>query len=202
MTQPRQIALARGYISLLILFAQKQLDVHIFITKILENISSLRLDAGYVPTLRILADGFNVIYSQCDSFVLGEHLLLGLNLVNMTDIKYISSLIDSWIAKYLNICSLSEREILLDRLNETLIKVSTLLSNLDSCVQRQNCVKLIEAINKHVLPYIQHTFTETYEGVVIPKLAANLCLFNKFGVKELNQELFKSFVENQKTDVQ
>lgn len=77
MTQPRQIALTRGYISLLILFIQKGMDVHIFIAKILENIASLRLDAGYVPTLRILADGLNVVYSQCDNFLLGEHLLLG-----------------------------------------------------------------------------------------------------------------------------
>lgn len=55
------------------------MDVHIFISKILENIMSLRLDAGYVSTLRILADGFNIIYSQCENFILGEHLLLGLS---------------------------------------------------------------------------------------------------------------------------
>lgn len=79
-TQPRQIALAKGYISLLVLFIQKNMDVHIFISKILENITSLRLDAGYVSTLRILADGFNVIYSQCENFILGEHLLLGLSI--------------------------------------------------------------------------------------------------------------------------
>lgn len=77
-----------------------------------------------------------------------------------------------------------------------------LLSTLDNSNQRQNCVKLIEATNKHILPYIQQVFTESYEGVVIAKFAANLCIFNKFGVKELNQELFKSFVESQKMDIQ
>lgn len=88
MTQPRQIALTKGYISLLILFIQKHLDVHIFITKILENIASLRLDAGYVSALRILADGFSVIYSQCENFLLGEHLLLGLSLVKLNNEVY------------------------------------------------------------------------------------------------------------------
>lgn len=108
---------------------------------------------------------------------------------------------DSWLVKYLSICSFSEKEILLDQLNETFVKAATLRSTLDNSTQRQNCVKLIEATNKHILPYIQLGFMESYEGVVIPKFAANLCLLNKFGVKELNQELFKSFVESQKTDI-
>ncbi|XP_037046760.1 protein MMS22-like [Bradysia coprophila] len=184
-TQPRQVALTRGYISLLIVFIQKNMEVHIFISKILENITSLRLDAGYVSTLRILADGLNVIYSQCENFILGEHLLL-----------------DSWLVKYLSICSFSEREILLGRLDETFVRAATLLSTVDNSAQRQNCVKFIETTNKHILPYIQQAFTESYEGDVIPKFAANLCLFNRFGVKELNHELFKSFVETQKTDIQ
>lgn len=77
-----------------------------------------------------------------------------------------------------------------------------LLMTLDNSAQRQNCIKLIEATNRHILPYIQQGFTESYDGVVIPKFAANLCLFNKFGVRELNQELFKNFVEGQKTDIQ
>lgn len=77
-----------------------------------------------------------------------------------------------------------------------------LLSTLDNAIQRQNSVKFIEMTNKHILPYIQQGFAESYDGSVIPKFAANLCLYNKFGVKELNQELFKSFVEAQKTDIQ
>lgn len=192
--------------SLLILFIQKNMDVHIFVSKILDNVTSLRLDAGYVSTLRILADGFNVIYSECESFMLGEHLLLGLfgfsECFNRRFQSPTNSKTDSWLVKYLSICSFSEREILLDRLNETFVKAATLLSTLDNSTQRQNCVKLIEATNKHILPYIQQGFTENYEGTVIPKFAANFCLFNKFGVKELNQELFKSFVDGQKTDVQ
>lgn len=204
-TQPRQIALTRGYISLLILFIQKHMDVHIFITKILENIASLRLDAGYVATLKILADGFNVIYTQCENFILGEHLLLGYHFYserksNNSNVSLLRT--DSWLVKYLSVCSFSEKEILLDRLNETFVKAATLLSTLDNSTQRQNCVKLIESTNKHILPYIQQGFNENYDGVVVPKFAANLCLFNKFGVKELNQELFKSFVESQKTDIQ
>lgn len=193
--------------SLLILFIQRNMDVHIFISKILDNITSLRLDAGYVSTLRILADGFNVIYSECENFMLGEHLLLGLfAFTSRMTIKDSNLLLipqtDSWLVKYLSICSFSERETLLDRLNETFVKAATLLSTLDNSTQRQNCVKLIEATNKHILPYIQQGFTENYEGTVIPKFAANFCLFNKFGVKELNQELFKSFVDGQKTDIQ
>lgn len=110
---------------------------------------------------------------------------------------------DSWLVKYLGICSFSERETLLDRLNDTFVAAATFLSTLDHSTQRQNCVKFIETTNKHILPYIQQGFTEPYEGSVIPKFAANLCLFNKFGVRgELNQELFKSFVEGQKTDIQ
>ncbi|KAJ6642992.1 Protein MMS22-like [Pseudolycoriella hygida] len=178
---PRQIALTRGYMSLLILFIQKEMDVHIFISKILENIGSIRQDVGYVPVLRILGDGFNVIYSQSPNFMLGEHLLL-----------------DLWLVKYLSICSFSEREVLLERLNETFLRAAALLSTPNNPTQRQSCIKYIEATNQHILPYIQQLFVESYEGAIVPKFAGNLCLFNMFGVKELNQKLFKSFVESQK----
>lgn len=111
-------------------------------------------------------------------------------------------LTDSWLVKYLSVCSFSEKEILLERLNETFVRAATLLSTVDNHAQRQNCFKFIETTNKHILPYIQQVFTESYEGDVMPKFAANLCLYNRFGVRELNQELFKSFVETQKTDIQ
>ena len=92
---------------------------------------------------------------------------------------------------------------MLECLSDVLIKSSTLISTLfDNSMQKQNCVKLIEGINRHVLPYIEQIFKESNECAIVPKFAANLCLFNKFGIKELNQELFKSFIECQKYDVQ
>lgn len=74
----RQIALVRGHVALIVLFTEKNLNISTYVQKIIEQINYIHLDEGYYPTMKILADGFLEIFSNSESYQLGQHLLLGL----------------------------------------------------------------------------------------------------------------------------
>lgn len=152
----RQVALVRGHISLLLLFVDKKLPINNYVPKILEQINSISQDDGYIPTLKILADGLFELLTHSDSFNFGEYLML-----------------DLWFIKYLSTSSSSEHDRLLDCMNSCLIKAPDLLCGHES---NKHIYEMLAAIYKYLLPYVKQIFLHKDVSHSVPELAANLCL--------------------------
>lgn len=192
----RQIAMTRGHVALLILLTERKLDVTTYVKKILEQINSIHLDDGHLPSMKIVVDGLLEIFSNTESFLLGEHLLLGkaLCLNNNYYILQLPKLLDLWLIKYLSANSYAEQERVLVCINGTLVKISNIIFR-----EGNNLQTLFALIYKYILPYVQQMFAnKNVDGGIVSELAANLCLYSQYCLpKTLNKFdiLFKGFVD-------
>lgn len=62
---------------MLMLCIEKNLKSHNYITKLLDQLMTINIQPSFVQCLRLVADGFVVIFTNATSFDKGEHLLIG-----------------------------------------------------------------------------------------------------------------------------
>lgn len=80
------------------------------------------------------------------------------------------------IIRLLEVCSISDKNIRLQRLDDTFVRAAKLLSRIDNSMHHEICIKFIELINTHILPYIHEKFQESYSGMIVTSLQATQLL--------------------------
>ena len=170
-TGPKQVAIAKGHMALLILHAEHHYDFTDYITKLLQQLTAIRND---IAVSKVMADSLLDIFNHADNFQRGEHLLLS-----------------SWIPNFLNNCTPVEQERTLEALHILLVKIQ----EFDNFLDANN--DLIKALNNTILPFVKHQYISSFSHW-IPILAADFCTYFSMGTDAQSfQKLFTYFIEYQ-----
>lgn len=170
-TAPKQIAIAKGHMALLILYAQHNYDLTDYITKLLQQLTAIRND---LAVSKVMANSLLDIFNYADNFQRGEHKLLS-----------------SWVPNFLNNCTPVEQERTLEALHIMLVKIR----NFDYVADANN--ELLRAMNNTILPFVKQQYINNLSHW-IPILAADFCIYFSMGTNTDDfQKLFAYFIEHQ-----
>lgn len=179
-----QQQLMKGHMALLILHRENQMDISLYVTKLMEQVNRLteRSNSSVTSVLKIMADALPALllqHSEEEAFENGEQLLL-----------------DSWIIKYLSTGTVAEQ----DRVFEAIIKLIQKLREAQSkSLQSSHLADVVRKLFSIILPHCKQTFSKS-ESCSLPAMVGFLCLLSsdqqtyssdipKFDV------LFKTFIE-------
>lgn len=142
----RQIAVTKGHMALLILYAERRCEIGDYVRKLLQQLTAINND---LSVSKVLADGLLEIFMHADDFRRGEHLL-----------------IDAWLPNYLQTCTPVEQ----DRSLEALHLIFGKLQRNEAIIASNS--ELFKALNAHVLPFVKQQFACGYSQW-LPQLAAD-----------------------------
>ncbi|XP_011176948.2 protein MMS22-like [Zeugodacus cucurbitae] len=142
----RQIAVTKGHMALLILYAEQRCEIGEYVMKLLQQLAAINNDLG---VSKVLADGLLEIFMHADDFRRGEHLL-----------------IEAWLPNYLQTCTPVEQE----RSLEALHLIFGKLQRNEALIESN--AALFKALNAHVLPFVKQQFACGYSQW-LPQLAAD-----------------------------
>ncbi|XP_004520431.1 protein MMS22-like [Ceratitis capitata] len=144
----RQIAIAKGHMALLILYAERRCDISEYVSKLLQQLAAINND---LCVSKVLADSLLEIFMHADDFRRGEHLL-----------------IDAWLPNYMQACTPVEQ----DRSLEALHLIFGKLQRNETIIESNSA--LFKALNAHILPFVMQQFASGYSQW-LPQLAADFC---------------------------
>ncbi|XP_036338974.1 protein MMS22-like [Rhagoletis pomonella] len=144
----RQIAVTKGHMALLILYAERRCEIGDYVSKILQQLAAINCD---LSVSKVLAEALLDIFMQADDFRRGEHLL-----------------IDAWLPNFLQTCTPAEQ----DRSLEALHLIFGKLQRNEALIESNS--ELFRALNAHVLPFVKQQFASGYSQW-LPQLAADFC---------------------------
>ncbi|XP_053951880.1 protein MMS22-like [Anastrepha ludens] len=165
----RQIAVTKGHMALLILYAEQRCEIDEYVAKILQQLWAINND---LSVSKVLADALLDIFMQADDFRRGEHLL-----------------IDTWLPNFLQTCTPVEQ----DRSLEALHLIFGKLQGNEALIEANS--ELFRALNTHVLPFVKQQFACGYSQW-LPQLAADFCTHScTVPDTQAFQKLFTCFID-------
>lgn len=179
-----QQQLMKGHMALLILHRENQMDISVYVTKLMEQVNRLteKSNSSVTSVLKIMADALPFLLlqnSEEETFENGEKLLL-----------------DSWIVRYLSTGTVAEQ----DRVFEALIKLIQKIREAQSkSLQSPNLDEIVRKMFSIILPHCKQIFPKS-ESSSLPAIAGYLCLLSSEH-KSYSSEipkfeiLFKTFIE-------
>lgn len=203
LTMPRQLCVIKGHMALLILHAGKQISIHGYVIRLLEQLNKLTMDENKLPILRIIADALDPLFVKGNIFELGEYIFIGKSNVS-TDESFrpltIMYLLESWLVDYLAMCSHAEQEKCLQFINRVLSQINN--AELQQQYSEQY-LKLMQSIFKFILPYVKQIYRQSNVFSSVPDIAATFCQYaNGQNGLPAFEELFKYFTETTCCDAQ
>lgn len=175
-----QTNVMKGHVAILILYTEQEIDLSSYITKLIIQLKSIADNYNEAfPVMKILIDGVIEIFKNKQSFELGAHKLL-----------------DSWIVKYLQLCTSAERDRFIKALSSSLIEIQEFAKT--SSFVEHIYSKIVELFFRYTLPTVKKIYLQEADAIFwIPQIAANLCLCATGidGIPKF-EDLFKFFADN------
>lgn len=179
-----QQQLMKGYMAILILYHDNQMNITQYATKLMTQVNILteKSSNGVNSVLKIMADALPVIFSRHsddETFENGEEILL-----------------DSWIVKYLSGGSLSEQDRVFDSLTKIICKIREIQSKPFATANPAIAQKLFNIL----LPHCKQVFGKS-ESMWLPSMVGHLCLlasdFQHQNVRDIPKfdVIFKTFID-------
>ncbi|XP_033168843.1 protein MMS22-like [Drosophila mauritiana] len=154
----RRILVAKGHMALLLLHAQHRLSMDDYVSKLLNQLATIRNDAEVGA---IYVGSLQAIFNLADDFNRGEQQLLG-----------------PWLAHYVEKCGQASQ----DRLWQTLHYLILRLSERRAVAGNASGIK--EALQQHIMPLLRTQYVSSHSSW-LPKLAADFIALEKNGDKLL-----------------